>query len=395
MTYSSRAPSYSKRWPAFGVLALLAAFGGALNASGCSDDDDDDGAAGDGGSSSAGDGGSAGSSTAGTGGSGMAGSGSLPGAGPTGSIEVLNDDATSLLGPTTVALRGQNLWFTNGQLGVLFANGTPALPFSARSVPLAGGALGADQIELPGATFFPEGIAAAADGTLYVGSVGLHTIVRIPADSLTAQAFVPDTVPERSVIGMKVDEERELLWFCDSDPTDNPGAAAVVGVNLSDGLEVVRHDLQVAGAASVFCNDVLVDPAGNVWASESQFGVIFRIPAADALTGNRAVAWLTGGEAAPPPNGFGVNGLALVGGQLIAANSDGRYLFVVDPASSDPVASARRIVLSETGKTGDVPLCGPDGILAVPGSTDELIVIENGGCMPSAPRVIKVTLSLD
>jgi hypothetical protein len=401
MTHPSRTRSPAGRWPALGALALVGVFTGSFYAAGCSDDDGDDGAAGSGGTSAAGDGGTASAGTAGTGGggaagSGMGGSGSVPVGVPTGSIEVLSDDTMRLLGPTTVALRGDTLWFTNGQLSGLFGGATPELPFSARSLALAGGPLGDDEIELPGSDFYPEGIAAASDGTLYIGSVGRHTIVRVPPNSLTPEDFTSDTVAERSVIGMKVDEARSLLWFCDSNPTLNPGAAAVVGVNLADGTEAVRHDLTSEGAASLFCNDVLLDAQGNVWASESQVGIVYRIPAANALVADSAVAWLVGGEAAPPVGGFGANGLALIGGQLVVANVDKGALFVVDPASTDPATSARHILLNEGDGSGeDVTLCGPDGLLAVPGSPDDLIVIENGGCTPSVPRVLKVTLDLD
>jgi sugar lactone lactonase YvrE len=402
MTRSFTHESHARRWPALGGLALLAALVGSFNASACSDDDEDDdggnggtSAAGDGGTSSAGDGGTAnaGASGSGLGGSGVGGSGSLPGGGPTGTIQVLNDQATELLGPTTAALRGQNIWVTNGQLGQLGA--TPQLPFTAISVPLAGGDIGETPINLVGDTFFPEGIAAAEDGTLYIGSVALGTIVRVPADSTTPEAFAADTVSERGVIGLKVDDDRELLWFCDSDPRQNPSAAAVVGLSLDDGSEVVRHELTAAGSTSFFCNDILVDPAGNVWATESFAGIVYRIPSADVMTADSAEIWLEGGEAAPPmPGGFGANGLALVGGQLIVANGGTGTLFAVDPASSDPAADARRITLTEGSATTPVTLCGPDGLLAVPGSSDELIVVENGGCTPSAPRIVKITLDL-
>jgi hypothetical protein len=42
-----------------------------------------------------------------------------------------------------------------------------------------------------------------------------------------------------------------------------------------------------------------------------------------------------------------------------------------------------------------VTLCGPDGLQTVPGSDNEIIVVENGNCTPSAPRVVRVELNLD
>ena len=64
----------------------------------------------------------------------------------------------------------------------------------------------------------------ASDGTLYVGSVNLSTIVRVAADSFLTTTFVAAGVAERGVIGLTVDDTRGMLWFCDSNPTGSaPG----------------------------------------------------------------------------------------------------------------------------------------------------------------------------
>lgn len=383
----------------FGALALAAALSTLALSAACGDDDDSNG--GGGGTSaagSAGTGGTGGSAGAGgSAGSSMAGSSGAGGGAPsdaTGSVEVLSGDASRLLGPTTAALRGQNVWVANGQLGGLFGGAAPQLPFTAVSVPLAGGDIGAAVIELDGDTFYPEGIAAAEDGTLYIGSVATGTIVRVPANSTTAEPFLAAGVATAGVIGLKVDEDRDLLWFCDSDPTDMPRTGAVVGVSLDDAAEVVRHDLTAPDAPSLFCNDLLVDPEGNLWVTESLAGIIYRINAADVMTENSAEIWMRGGLAAPPAGGFGPNGLALAGDTLIVANVGNGALFAVDPASDDPASDARAITLSE-GTTAGATLCGPDGLVSVPGSDDEIVVVENGGCTAATPRVVRVTLDLD
>lgn len=59
-----------------------------------------------------------------------------------------------------------------------------------------------------------------------------------------------------------------------------------------------------------------------------------------------------------------------------------------------PRSDARAITLSE-GTAADVALCGPDGLVSVPGSDDEIVVVENGGCTAATPRVVSVTLALD
>ncbi len=391
----------------------------------CGDDDGPGGNGGNGGSSgnagssgssgmpggSGGMGGSAGSSGSG----GMAGSagsaGTGMGTGPTGTIQVLTSDTAALLAPTTAAIRGTNVFVAIGQLGELPAFGgddTPA-PFTAIQVPLAGGALG-PSVSLPGDDFYPEGIAAADDGTLYVGSINTGAIVQVAATGTTAAAFVAaGAVADRGVVGMVVDDARDLLWFCDSSP--NAPGGALVGVDLDDGTQSVRHDLpnpvpagdadagvdggdagDAGGAAprATFCNDVRLTPQNDLLVTDSFGGRIFRIPSADVLTANSAEVWLTAPQIAPAnETAFGVNGLDFVGGSLIVAS--GAELFVINPAS--PATNIQSIDLTLNGAAAT--LCGPDGLVAVPGTTDQLVVVENGFCGTPAPRVIKITLDLD
>jgi sugar lactone lactonase YvrE len=408
------------------ALTATALVCGSFMVSACGDDDDTDnntgngGRAGNGGSAgttgNAGAAGAAGASNGGTsnggagnaGAAGAAGAGGAPGAeGPTGSVTVLNDDAADLNGPTTAAIRGEDLWVVNGQLSSLFTNTAPALPFNLVSVPLDGGDIGATEIALPGADFFPEGIAADEEGTLYIGSLNLGTIVRVPAGSTTADAdlFVVDGVAERGVVGLTVDEDRDLLWFCDSG-IGAPGGA-LVGVDLEDGTETVRHELPdpvAAGDAdagagadagdagvgdagagvvvSTFCNDVIVAPNDDIFITDSS-GRIFRIEDDDATTANSAEVWLADPAIAPPqPGGFGANGITFVDGNLIvAANGN---LVAIDPSEDNPASTVRVITL-----TGGAALCGPDGLEEDGG---DVIVIENGSCPAGLERVARVTL---
>ena len=394
----------------------------------CGDDDgpaSGTGGSGGGGAGGGGNGGNAGnnmpggSGGVGGGAGGSSGEGNMAGAGgngmgtgPSGTIQVLSGDAAVLLAPTTAAIRATNVFVAIGQLGELPAfggNNTPA-PFTVISLPVAGGALGAT-VALPGADFYPEGIAAAADGRLFVGSINTGAIVRVPANSTTAEAFVAaGAVAERGVVGLTVDEDRDLLWFCDTSP--NAPGGALVGVDLDLGTETVRHDLpnpepivdadagsdggvEVADAGdagapaprATFCNDVRLNSDNDLLVTDSFGGRIFRIPSADALDDNSAEVWLTAPEIAPlAPDGFGVNGLAFAGDTLIVSSNG---LFAINPES--PATNIQAISLTLNG--APATLCGPDGVVAVPGTTNQVIVVENGFC-GGAARVIKVTLDL-
>jgi hypothetical protein len=416
MAYFSRSISYSLKSPA--ALAAGSALA-LLLAAGCNDEDIQ-GTPG----TSAGSGGGGGS--AGNGGGGLAGGGGSGAAdagvvsGPSGTIQVLSTSA-ELRAPTTAAVRGNNLWVVNGQLGTLFTGAAPVLPFNVVSVPLSGGAVASAVIELPGASFYPEGIAAAADGTLFVGSLPQGTVVRVAADSTTATPFVPAGVAQRGVVGLTVDDNRDLLWFCDSNPLAAVPGGAIVGVSLEDGTEVVRHAMPNPGAGAVvdagvsdagsaadagdagatpaapviatFCNDLIVDGTGNLLATDSR-GRIFRVPAASVMTANSASVWLSVPEISPPaPTGFGANGLDIVGGTLIVANGG---LVAIDPNSANPATTVRQIRLTLDGVPAT--LCGADGLQTVPGSTTDLVVVENGDCNPPSgdgDRVVRITLDLD
>src|SRR5262245_13052208 len=168
-------------WLPLSAMAVITAFG---LVSACDDDDATDIASGSGGSSNGGSGGGAGTAgsgggagsdaSAGAGGSagsaGSAGTGGSAGAAgssgvvlkpATGTVTQLSD-VPALLGPTTAAFRGTSVFVVNGQLDQ--RGGSPVLPFTVVGFPLAGGAINAT-IDLPDENFFPEGIAADADGT--------------------------------------------------------------------------------------------------------------------------------------------------------------------------------------------------------------------------------------
>ncbi|HVZ35791.1 MAG TPA: hypothetical protein VG963_25365, partial [Polyangiaceae bacterium] len=158
-----------------------------------------------------------------------------------GTITELSADP-ALHGPTTAAVRGNTLFVVNGQLDQ-FPSGQPVLPFDVVSLPASGGALG-DRITLPGTAFFPDGIAAAPDGNLFIGSVNEQTILRVPDGSTTPDSapFVSKGIARNGVMGLTVESgDRHLLWFCDSNPTQR--GAALVGVNLDSGTQAVRHEV--------------------------------------------------------------------------------------------------------------------------------------------------------
>ena len=309
----------------------------------------------------------------------------------TGTVTVLADSGFNV--PTTVAVRGSNAWVPQGQLNHYVGMDTatpPTMPFMVASVPLTGGGVGSPAISLPGTDpLYPEGIAAATDGTLYVGSMKTGKVFKVAAGGTAATQFVLDGVLKRGNLGLEVDSARGLLWACDSDPGEMMAGGDIVGIKLADGTESVRH----AMSPTSLCNDLIVDPSGNVWATDSFGGNIYRIASADALKANSAKVWLNDPKITPPMGGFGANGIALVSGKLfisVTASStitvpEAGLLVSADPAAATP--SLTVVNLTEGG--APAKLSGPDGIEAL--SETELLIVENGFIPPNKARLIKAT----
>jgi hypothetical protein len=312
---------------------------------------------------------------------------------PSGALRARSIDAARLLRPTTGAIRDGRAWVAIGQLTSLFGDRKPVLPFRVLSMPLAGGPI-ADSVELPG-DYYPEGVTTSRDGTLYVGSIALGVVSKVAPDSTKAEPVVTKAGTRRGVIGLTVDETRGLLWFCDSDPTlpDAEKAGELVGVKLADASEVARHELPKTSATAPFCNDVIVSPDGALWITDSAVGRLLRVAPEHALDGTPAETWLAAGPLGPPESGgHGVNGLEWLDGTLVVSNVGRGTLTALDPASTEADRGARPIALTKDGQPET--LCSPDGLARLPGSNDEIVVVENGGCQSKAPRVAVVKLML-
>jgi sugar lactone lactonase YvrE len=313
-------------------------------------------------------------------------------AGDTGSIRVLANDMDT---PTTVAVRNGIAWIAEGQFTHLPTRGGDDLPgpFQVRSVALNSKIQKDIRIDLPGPDYYPEGIAAnLATGDLYIGSVLSGAIVKVPNASTKAEVepFVPP-VPElleRGAFGLRVDNARRILWVCDSNLGATPArpGGTLVGINTGDGSVAVRHELP----PDSICNDILVDPSGAIFFTETHFGGIYRIAPDLALVENSAELWLEHEALAPPtPEQFGANGIALAGGRLFIANTSAGTLVRVDPNDPFPEFSVSLVTLSENDES-PVLLSGPDGVLALSGT--RLLVVENGFGGAGLRRLIEIRL---
>jgi sugar lactone lactonase YvrE len=222
------------------------------------------------------------------------------------------------------------------------------------------------EIALPGDSAYPEGIAAARDGTLYVGSIGTGAIFRVPPGATEAAVFVPPRAAF-GVYGVALDERRGTLWACTYDDTLAPAQPAYLSA-----YDLASGELEasfVMPGESGFCNDLVVNDEGTVYATDSFANTIVRLlPGADALE-----TWASSPAFDAEPWSITLNGIAIAGPrELYVVKSDTGELFSV-PIASDGSAGDPQVI------PVDPPLSLPDGLEIA--DDVSLVVVENTGAV--------------
>ncbi|HEX2943428.1 MAG TPA: hypothetical protein VHO91_20410 [Rhodopila sp.] len=194
------------------------------------------------------------------------------------------------------------------------SSGALAVTLAAAGLMVAHVATAAAQpptIPLPGDRAYPESIAAASDGTLYVGSFANGGVVRIHPGTAKAEMWIkPGAYGTRSTLGVLVDEPSNTLWVCSNDLSamgvPGPGSAkgsALKGFDLKTGQGKVSA---MFPGAHTFCNDMAVGPDKAVYVTNTQAPQILRLkPTSQTLE-----VWATNPAFAPPAHGGGLDGIA-------------------------------------------------------------------------------------
>lgn len=231
-------------------------------------------------------------------------------------------------------------------------------------------------ITLPGDRFFPEGITVISDGTFFVGSMEEGSIVRVQPGAAEAEPFIePGANGLVSVLGLYADEGRGLLWACSADAGNGKLAgAAPVGVKAFDlytGEARGSYDFPGGG----FPNDLTIDPAGNLYTTDSWTPRILRLPAG----GSALEEWINDpylGADQWSLNGIDFdknNGVIYMVNQLLGK------LFRI---AIEPDGRAGAVTLIKTS----LPLRRPDGLKVI--NPDTLATAEGGA---GGMAVIKVS----
>jgi sugar lactone lactonase YvrE len=239
---------------------------------------------------------------------------------------------------------------------------------------LAGGACAASQhaslpsrpatatLALPGATYYPESVTVAADGALYISSLGGAGVVRIAAASTTAETFVAGT--GKNIAGVYADDDAQLVYVCENQLTASPAVAPrLIAYRMADGAQAKVYAFPQPGV----CNDMVLDGAHNLYVTDSAGRVyVLRSGAAEL-----AVFSADPQLASAMPGGFGADGIVWDGDGTLYVNlfSDSTLLRIAIKADGTAGAVAPITVTPA--------LQNPDGMRALDAHT--LVLAEGAG----------------
>lgn len=228
------------------------------------------------------------------------------------------------------------------------------------------GGTGGGVINMTPARFFPEGTTVDKAGNFYMGSMYEGYIYKAAAGAKEAEPFIKAGENGLvSVLGLYADDATNTLWACSSDAGNGKltGTApvAVKAFDLQTGAAKGSYDFPGGG----FCNDLTVDAAGNVYASDSWSPRILRLP----VGGTALEEWVKDPV-------FGVDQWSLNGldidrskNMMYIVNQAKGQLFSI-PMNAD--GSAGAVTEIKTSK----PLRRPDGLKVV---APDLLATAEGG----------------
>ena len=137
---------------------------------------------------------------------------------------------------------------------------------------------------------FPEGVAIAPDGDIYGTTLSLALdrgqVFRFPAGEEPGEELVVDfgEFPALALFTGGVVSEldgSEVLWVCNSSLFAPGEDAQIVAIDTDTGEVRAAHGMSGApGPMGVeFCNDLIVDAAGNIYATDSGAPRVLRLDA--------------------------------------------------------------------------------------------------------------------
>jgi sugar lactone lactonase YvrE len=146
-------------------------------------------------------------------------------------------------------------------------------------------------LSLPDSSFYPEGMDYdARTGRYYVASVRHRTIAEVTPGRSTRELWPRGRADLGAILGVRVDTARGVLWATTSGLRQTAGwapgdsaIAALLRIRIADGAVERRWDLPPSARGHTL-GDLAVGPAGDVWLTDSNEPVLYRLrPGADTL----------------------------------------------------------------------------------------------------------------
>ena len=232
------------------------------------------------------------------------------------------------------------------------------------------------------ASLYPEGIVYSKSmEKTYVGSYFKGKIVTVDLYGNMSDFVIDESLV--AVVGIAVDETNNRLLVCNSDAgismrSDNSTIgqlAQVIFYNLSTGEKQKTINLNGLYPGGNFLNDLVLDPSGNIYVTDSFSPVVYKID----NNGNPSVL-VTDSQFVVPQGTFGLNGIVYhPNNYLIVGKSYGGVLYKIPLATPENV---QEIQLNQAVNS-------LDGLLLV--DNDLFLVSNNFTGAPFTEAVYKIT----
>lgn len=131
-------------------------------------------------------------------------------------------------------------------------------------------------------TLHPESVAAGEkNGVYYLSSVHRRKIVKVDQKRNVTDFTTPAQDGMTSVLGIKVDQSKKVLWACSSPMKemqnyDTIASAAVFKYNLETGKLLAKYSPEIEKQGFSF-GDLLLNKHGEAFISDSQNNIVFKV----------------------------------------------------------------------------------------------------------------------
>ena len=128
----------------------------------------------------------------------------------------------------------------------------------------------------------PEGVAYnIKTNTIYIGSIYKQKVIAIRKDGTTEDIITQTTFEDLSPIGMEVDNNKDILWVnvalapIVNKTGKNEWKTTMMSFDLLNNELIKKYDF--IGEEQAFLNDLTIDRNGDVFATESVNGKIYKL----------------------------------------------------------------------------------------------------------------------